>query len=221
MGDMEEKIKLQVGERQFVTTRATLVGESAYFEALLSGRWNLSGEDGYFIDSDPTLFTEILRYLRSGNFPLYFDPGSGTYDYAKYAALLGEAQYFGIQKLENWIRKQSYLDAVKIHYSVNIIEDAESENLTVGADQRVDFSYLSRTKSVYQCPRGIYVHQGQPQKCGRQCENARGEAKPEYEDTQVLTAVVVKTKQVFNPEVCLGVHAESNKQLDDRWSLFK
>ncbi|TGJ82208.1 hypothetical protein E0Z10_g6552 [Xylaria hypoxylon] len=211
---MENKIKVQVGEQQFITTRDTLIGESSYFAALLSGRWNSQGNDEFFIDSDPTLFTEVLRYLRSGNFPLFFDPSLCTYDYARYTALLGEAQYFGIPKLENWIRMQGYLGAVKIKYSIGLLEEAESgaslegHYCTIKADQRLDFSFLSRTKSIYQCPRRVQVHEGHPEKCGRQCDKAQGESEPKYEDKQLITAVIVKTEQLFNPEVCLGENAE-------------
>jgi hypothetical protein len=99
---MKSRVKLQVSERQFVTTKKTLISESSYFLALISGRWSNQDNKGcYFIDSDPELFAEVLRYLRSGNFPLYYDPNKQKYNYAKYAALLGEAQYFGITKLKH------------------------------------------------------------------------------------------------------------------------
>lgn len=35
----DRRIALQVGERQFVTTREALVAESGFFASLLSGRW--------------------------------------------------------------------------------------------------------------------------------------------------------------------------------------
>ncbi|KAI0147448.1 hypothetical protein GGR57DRAFT_505626 [Xylariaceae sp. FL1272] len=102
----------------------TLTGESAYFSALFSGRWNGPDHDGsYFIDSNPELFVEVLRYLRSGNFPLYFDAKTSTFNYAKYTALLGEAQYFQIAKLEDWIVEKRFLKAVTISHHVEQIED--------------------------------------------------------------------------------------------------
>ncbi|KAI0399984.1 hypothetical protein F4802DRAFT_514642 [Xylaria palmicola] len=214
---MGDRITLQVGEQQFITTRDTLVGKSSYFDALLpdhSDRPKQKGSNDIFIDSDPVLFREILRYLRSGNFPLFFDTGSRTYNYGLYTALLGEARYFGIPKLESWIQNQRFLDAVKIQYSTDIIEDDDSGEClkghfsTVRADQQLDISYLSRTEDVYLCPRRILVHRGQPDKCGRQCLNARGVSEREYEKTQLITAVVVKTQCLFNPDICLGPDAE-------------
>ncbi|KAI1261486.1 BTB/POZ protein [Xylariaceae sp. FL1019] len=102
VGGIDKRINLHVGERVFVTTKNTLKGESSYFSALFSGRWpnqDISGT--YFIESDPVIFAEVLRYLRSGNFPLYFDANTSTYDYGRYANLLGEAHYFGITRLED------------------------------------------------------------------------------------------------------------------------
>ncbi|KAI0869659.1 hypothetical protein GGS24DRAFT_511710 [Hypoxylon argillaceum] len=211
---MSNKIKLQVGELQFITTKDTFVGESSYFSALLSGRWNDQDDDGfYFIDSDPAMFTEILRYLRSGNFPLFFDTGMRSYDYGKYTALLGEARYFGISKLEDWILEKRYLDAVTIRYSINIIDQVDSmttlgDYATARANEQLRFSYFPKIKKIYICPRGISVHDGDPAKCGRQCARAQAGSEPEYEEVQLITAVVVKTHEVFNPKVCLGEDAK-------------
>ncbi|KAI1352990.1 hypothetical protein F5Y01DRAFT_303653 [Xylaria sp. FL0043] len=212
---MDNKIKLQVGERQFITTKETLTGESTYFQALLSGRWPGPGEDGYFIDSDPNLFAEILRYLRSGNFPLYFNHAFGTWDHGRYMLLLGEAQYFGISKLEKWIQNETYLKAITHEEELYMVSDVKPDGTGVGvphgmipADKRVSFAYLPKTKKVYLCPRGIAVHRGSPEKCGRQCQNARGEAGPEYEEDHVITVIRLETKRIFHPEVCLGAHAE-------------
>jgi hypothetical protein len=87
-------IHLQVGGRRFTTTKETLTEESAFFSSLLSGRWENALEDGsYFIDADPVLFEHILRYLRRGVFPLFFDTAKGHDPYL-YLALLEEARYF-------------------------------------------------------------------------------------------------------------------------------
>ncbi|KAI0397650.1 hypothetical protein F5Y17DRAFT_414071 [Xylariaceae sp. FL0594] len=83
---MAEIIKLQVGEKLFTTTRDVLVGGSTYFNALLSERWNQKQkgpQEPYFIDSDPKLFREVLLYLRSGNFPAYFDSSTRNPDYGR------------------------------------------------------------------------------------------------------------------------------------------
>jgi hypothetical protein len=79
-----DPITLQVGERRFVTFRTTLTSESPYFQRLLSTQWQRPQADGsYFVDADGSLFTYILRYLRSGALPLFYNSHAG-HDYGMY-----------------------------------------------------------------------------------------------------------------------------------------
>lgn len=64
--------------------------------------------------------------------PVYYDPGKESYDYARYAALLGEAQYFGIVKLEDWILEQRYLNAVKMRYSIDHVGERKYREAELG-----------------------------------------------------------------------------------------
>ncbi|KAI0843557.1 hypothetical protein F5Y06DRAFT_255254 [Hypoxylon sp. FL0890] len=200
-----ERITLQVGERRFTTLRHTLVSESSYFAGRLSGRWTDADEDGsYFIDSDPALFEHILRYLRSGNFPFFFDTATQTFDLAKYTALLGEARYFGIRKLEEWIENNKYLDLVHLEKSVFIFPDAEDTPLrpyiSVRPNTKTEVTTSWRTQKIYICPREIPVHRGNRSLCGQACEKARqqGSGEVEYEDEPILSAVVITTKVILN-----------------------
>ena len=73
-----DKITLQVGARCFITTHETLVAESGFFASLLSGRWDNAAEDGsHFVDADANLFEHILRYLRRGVFPFFYEKSKG------------------------------------------------------------------------------------------------------------------------------------------------
>ncbi|OTA80945.1 hypothetical protein M434DRAFT_401514 [Hypoxylon sp. CO27-5] len=209
--DGNKKITLQVGERRFITFRDTLVGESDYFAARLSGRWSDADADGsYFIDADPTLFEHVLRYLRSGNFPVFFDSVSQTFDHAKYISLLGEARYFGIRKLEDWIANERYLDVVRLERSVTIIQNADLQPvegyLKKRANAKVEVATSWNTQKVYICPRGIDYHRGYRSRCGQACERARerdggGE---EYEEEFVPSVVITTTTLTFNTSNCLG-----------------
>lgn len=113
-----------------MTRLATLTSESGFFASMFSGRWqddHNSGQqpDGsYFVDGDPELFGHILRYLRHGNFPLFYV--NGAHDYGMYAALLGEARYFQIDRLVTWLESKKYLDALKIQSTVNWTEGIAS-----------------------------------------------------------------------------------------------
>jgi hypothetical protein len=73
LNDMQEMealntvIKLNVGGRQYCTTRSTLTGfPGTMFEALLSGRHAVvrDSEGAIFLDRDPEIFESILTYLR-------------------------------------------------------------------------------------------------------------------------------------------------------------
>ncbi|KAI0147438.1 hypothetical protein GGR57DRAFT_515693 [Xylariaceae sp. FL1272] len=211
---MDNKVNLQVGERVFITTKDTLVSESSYFTALFSGRWQDQDIAGtYFIDSDPVIFADVLRYMRSGNFPLYFNASTSTYEYGKYASLLGEAQYFGIARLEDWIVNKGYKDAVHIRSTIDVIDCPRLDGTAlclgshsqVTADHRLDLSYLPRIKKVFVCPQRFEDHRGEPNKCRRECGNPRNGAEREFEDVVLHSVVVVNTHYTFNHNACLGV----------------
>ncbi|XP_065563547.1 BTB/POZ domain-containing protein KCTD3-like [Artemia franciscana] len=94
MSSSKEIINLNVGGKKFSTSKQTLSWiPDTFFTALLSGRIpSLLDENGaYFIDRDPTVFTQILGYLRTGNIML-----SGEENLIQ---LKHEAEYYGISPL--------------------------------------------------------------------------------------------------------------------------
>ncbi|KAI4859087.1 BTB/POZ protein [Hypoxylon rubiginosum] len=206
------RVTLQVGERRFTTLRDTLRSESSYFAARLSSRWNDTDEDGsYFIDADPAMFEHVLRYLRSGNFPVFFNASTQTFDHAKYISLLSEARYFGIPRLEEWIEKDRYLDIVQIKKSTTVVPDIDllesgCLNKTMRANTRIDFSITWDTERVYVCPRNILAHSGDQTKCGQACEKARARVGDgvTFEDRPFLRAVITETKMSLNLAACMG-----------------
>ncbi|KAF7901774.1 uncharacterized protein EAF01_007073 [Botrytis porri] len=195
-------VTLQVGERRFVTTKNTMTGESPFFAALLSGRWDSNEQvDGsYFIDADPNLFEHILRYLRRSVLPIFYDIKKG-HDHALYLALLGEARYFQIARLENWLQNKRYLYAVRIYSSVEELNDLWSESLST--EEIVEYRPRWDTKQVYICPRGLGVHRGNSNACGRQCERARGDSEYIYENEPVLKTLVIRKKLVVDQAACM------------------
>ncbi|KAI0012665.1 hypothetical protein F4779DRAFT_567502 [Xylariaceae sp. FL0662B] len=201
------RVSLQVGETRFHTLEETLIHESAYFAAQLPSL--LSTYHLFFIDADPGLFKHILNYLRTRTFPVFFDTATQTFDLAKYQALLGEARFFGIPKLEAWIKEEKYLDVVDIKKSTTIVSDAEdmTELLQRAAktNTRVDVHATWGSKRVYVCPRDIFVHRGDRARCGQACEKARERlgCGIDYEEEPVLRAVVTTTKVSLNPAACM------------------
>ncbi|KAK4119371.1 hypothetical protein N657DRAFT_626804 [Parathielavia appendiculata] len=202
----EALVRLQVGERHFTTMRDTLTEESAFFAALLSGRWDNALDDGsYFIDADPALFEHILRYLRRGIFPLFFDVVKG-HDYHLYVSLLEEARYFQITRLENWLERKRYLDAVQVAHTADQYHDDYSSwaYLKVPSGVTVEHYPQWAIRKVYICPRGIPGHRGSPMSCGRRCAAAQGDNDDIYEEEPYLKMLVLKKTVTFRPEVCVA-----------------
>ncbi|RMZ77917.1 hypothetical protein DV738_g4127, partial [Chaetothyriales sp. CBS 135597] len=194
-----EPIKLQVGERHFVTLPSTLTAESPYFACLLSSRWqNNQADRSYFVDADGDLFVYILRYLRSGTLPIFYRTPGG-HDYGKYQALIGEAEYFGIERLKNWLKKREYENAVKVEHWVREHEDLESILYkTYNSNVELEYHPTWTVRKIYKCPRGIVLHRGNPSACGRQCRNAMDEDGPEYDEEDLLKTITITRTLVFD-----------------------
>lgn len=187
-------ITLQVGESRFHTFSSTLTPESPYFACLLSAQWHQHQPDGsYFVDADGDLFSHILRYLRSGILPLFYSSLTG-HDYGTYRALLGEAEYFGIERLKDWLRNKEYEKAVKIECSVEEVEGLGGMAWTGQANVEVEYHPAWTTRKVYICPRRISVHNGDPSACRRACRKSQGDAEDEFEDEEVLRTIVISRR---------------------------
>ncbi|KAI9842362.1 MAG: hypothetical protein M1837_007282 [Sclerophora amabilis] len=197
------QITIQAGERRFITTTNTLTQESGFFNSLLSGRWSSAQADGsYFIDVDASVFEHVLRYLRHGVLPVFYDKSKG-HDYPLYVAVLEQAKYFQIARLETWIKDKTYLQAVKIAYSAIGAENLSSYDDTTATDVELDYHFTWTTKQAYVCPRGIVVHRGNPSYCGNACWKSRADEDDPYEEETVLKKVVIKKRTIFDHEMCV------------------
>lgn len=120
------QITIKTSQESFVTDPERWLGQSLYFEILFSGKWGDKQDDGsYFIETDAHIFKHILRYLRTGVLPVFYNERAG-HDFPLYQALLDEAMYFAIGWLERWLRERKYLDTIKIHYLATETQDRES-----------------------------------------------------------------------------------------------
>ena len=205
------EIHLRVGEREFWTSKTTLTGGSTYFASMLSGNWTETEHEHHnaiFIDSDPDIFTHILRFLRTGVFPIFWNRTMG-FDFPLYVQLLREAQYFGVQSLAEWILRKQYLQTVKVQYFTKEVggppessDMPEYSDVLTGDIERT-YHPQWRTEKRYRCPRNIYIHNGSPDRCGRACEKAKLEGQSNYEDAEVMRTLICETKVVFNNDACL------------------
>ncbi|KAL9087856.1 MAG: hypothetical protein Q9165_006418 [Trypethelium subeluteriae] len=197
MSSSNQLIQLQVGERRFTTTRTTL-DKVPWFIAFLKPEWGSRQSDGsYFLDAEPDIFEHILCYLRHETFPLFYTHKSG-FDYGKYNALVAQADYFGIEELNNWIKKQGYVDAVQttVRMATYGVDDLPMQQL--GGNTEVEHHVTSRMVQEYVCPRGISSHHGNRTRCGRQCDNANeAQGGARFEERQLLeTTRIIKTTDV-------------------------
>ncbi|MCJ1379541.1 hypothetical protein MMC17_002642 [Xylographa soralifera] len=199
----DQQVTLQVGERRFTTTKDTLTCGSHYFARMLSGRWPCEAQDdgSYFVDADGTIFEHTLRYLRHNVLPLYYDRVKG-HDFGLYAALLEQARFFGVDDLEKWLRNKKYFEAVRTEHRVWLVDDSFGVNDVVRSDVELEYHPSWITERVYVCPRGITVHRGNPDACGRACKSARGDADEEYVKEQELRMVAIEKKTIFVQEIC-------------------
>jgi hypothetical protein len=179
-----------------------LTRESGFFSALLSGRWDNERTDGsYFIDADPELFKHILRYLRRRVLPIFYGKSTG-HDFAMYTALLEEAKYFQIPRLEKWLEDKTYLQAVKVKYSAIELDEIDSIKQPVGTDTELVYHPTWQIKKVYLCPRRVAVHRGNPDACGRLCEKARDGREDEYEDELVMMGLAIQKTTIVDERLC-------------------
>lgn len=193
-----DRVILNLDGNTFITTKRTLVEESAYFASMLSNRWPSVVRE-VTLDMDPAVFIHILRYLRHSVFPIFYDQIRG-FDHGLYCLVLALADYLLIERLSSWIREKRYLLAVRKERSARIyLDDVKDINGSDLANTECQYQLTWGKKQVYSCPRGISIHQS-PSYCGRQCNNARGDA-PLYHDEDELRIIEFKTKTVYDNHV--------------------
>lgn len=159
------RIELQIGEKTFHTTRPTLA-ESPVLTNLV----NL--EPPYFLDADPALFEHILRYLRTGIFPLFHDAVRG-HDICLYHVLLGAARFYQVARLADWIEAEGYFEAVTTITragAVTLHGDEQIRRLDELAFLKNETLRIIRVNQsgiepCYSCPRGVWRHNGHREDC--------------------------------------------------------
>jgi len=105
--------------------------------------------------------------------PVVYEKGQGV-DYAFYRALEVEALFFGIEPLRKWVKEKGYLQAVKIQYEEVKRQDIHVNGYDATVDGNTERSYHPSwgSEKVHQCPRGIFMHHGNPSAWGKACEKA-------------------------------------------------
>ena len=194
-------ITLQIGDPRFITTESTLKDSSPYFAAFFSGRWTHTKLDGaYFIDEDGDSFEHVLRYLRHKVRPLFWDRTNG-FDRQKYSALKVSAEFFGVESLSDWIKKERFTSVVKVSTVTSFaVLDKDSRSIREEADGNTKVSYLRHwsTRTQYHCP--VYSYHDGPSSCG--CKNEKNvRVITSSEGGPVLHVVTIREETTFNWEI--------------------
>ena len=124
------------------------------------------------------------------------------FDFALYQALQEEALYFGIEDLHIWIRDQKYAQIVRVQYTVDEVKGdgvSAMDRFTTldGTSDRL-YHPVWGTEKVYQCPRNIFVHIGNPNACGRACDRARSDEGDTYIDREILRTLIITKKTTIS-----------------------
>ncbi|KAK8064087.1 hypothetical protein PG996_008739 [Apiospora saccharicola] len=199
-------IQLQVGERRFTTWKSTLT-QSIFFAGMLSGRWENYTDGVLFVDADGTVFKDILRYLRTGHFPFYFNFTAQSFDYAKYQTLLGEVKYFGIPRLEEWIKTQQFRPALEVTRETKRFDDITPLKRYLEESSKADDLVITSgwgTQKIHLCPRGWEQHRGRLGLCWEECEKYLTGKSPTYDEEPWFKCVLIETDYAWDPTWCSG-----------------
>ena len=160
---------LQTSSRTFITDPDHWLGQSDYFDRLFSGKFggDDQGDRTYFIEADAAIFEHILRFLRTGVLPVFYNHATG-HDFALYHSVFLEAEYFQITRLCRWIKEKTYLSAVYVTIRAWEPKSAPSpDRMQYEADDvlwststanELTVTPLVQRRSVFYCPTG---HHGQ------------------------------------------------------------
>lgn len=156
-----------------------------------SGRAKLS-----FVDLADDVFSHILQYLRTAILPVFFDQSKG-HDYALYYKILHGARHLEITRLARWIDEKKYLDAVKVHFTV---EKLVENPISAPAPPKGPWEILSR--------KALNSHVGKMKvSVPAQIDVDIERHQRDYSITKTDETWIVKQREViFDYELCLNAY---------------
>mgnify|MGYP004502309215 CR=1 FL=1 len=108
-----------------------------------------------------------------------------------------------MDSLYQWIKDKNYLDATIIcTYQPRTRELKDVAPETASGTISEDWHYVTKIHKTYVCPRGIPVHYGNRDACGRTCREYQGDDETVYDEKEYLEVVSARKEIVFNEAVC-------------------
>ena len=217
---------IKTAQRTFITDPEMWQGQSMYFEKLFSGKWGDQQEDGsYFIETDAHIFEHILRYLRTGVLPVFYDREKG-HDFALYQALLAEAKYFVIERLEKWLCERKYLDVVTVHHMAIETGDRDSNRkhtvswpdgrtfmvedhfveMTTRGNMETTMVPISQQRNSFYCPNGKHGKSNEEycRSCAGQAADAKINVNGGWRNEEQLRWCIVLKEFIFDHDLCVN-----------------
>ncbi len=206
------RITIRVGEKEFFTTRPTL-SESRLFGDLFAAQPTRSE---FFVDDEPELFGQVLRFLRTRRYPLFYSRGEG-HDSTRYMELLAAARFYRVDALETWLAAKRYYSAVWIKtdyraavlYGQDQIEHLQ-ELAWQGHEQGRILQVSDKQSKVWCCPAKLWRHDGYDSKCLKaQCKRPDGTLASQYVPMRVLEIkALVTSVEIREAALQAGPNAE-------------
>ena len=206
-------ITINVGGTRFTTLASTLTEGSTFLKSMLTGPWAAIEEP--FIDANPKIFSHILDYMRTGTYPLFWDP-SHNFNLELYAAVKAQADYFGVDSLATWISSESYTQAVSQVF-INGPADSgahkrrKGEKTTLEGNVEIMSHIAWKEVKVYECPRGVASHL-KPAHCNDMCRDKIYNGKQVWvNDKKPLLHTTIQQAR-FHPEALVPKGTQSGQK---------
>ena len=206
-------IQLDVGERTFYVKLSSLLRTSCYFRdffALPGPTPEGLGNRYHFLDLDGDAFAEVLTYIRSLNYPLYYTVDKG-FDVDKYLRVQAVADYIGCEELMDWIHQEKYLQAVEKYYTTQVFTKKMDAEALIrhhqGGTAKLTSLTEIHTERSFVCPNSIEGHQGASEVCEIQClpDLIKQNRQPPVREVQFARTTIVTEEIRTRPEVCRSI----------------
>lgn len=201
-----DRIILEVGGREFQVYHNVFDESALLKDAILSATVSRDGTRRIRIENDPDHFEDVLQYLRTKTFPLFWEQSRG-FDFSRYAILARQAIMYQIPRLYDWIAEEKYLDAVKVTVTTEETKVHKGSDFyqvrsghSANRDRKVD-AVVDGVAQVWMCPRGVESHDNESAGCDLAgcCGNILETSSKDHPENRVDVAMsrVFVTERVY------------------------
>jgi len=223
-------VTIKTLQRNFITDPEGWLGKSEYFRRQFSNEWGgMRENEPYVVETDASIFEHILRYLRTGVLPVFYNRETG-HDFALYQALLEESKYFAIDRLQKWLCERKYLEAVKIRIlaietqdrlsyrthttsepnGVTFMEEGRFLQVTTSSNMETTIMPVTRQRNSFYCPNGKHGKSSEEycRSCFDQANCGGISGHGGWKAEEELIWCIVRKEIIFDHELCANALLE-------------